>query len=64
MVNLAFTLLAVVLFISISPAFRGRFFHLSVIRMHKRTASIFNGRTGETDLQCNNNFSVAVVYSL
>ena len=64
MVNIAFTLLATVLFVNISAAFRDRYFHLSVSRMHTRTAAIFNGRTGETDLECNNNFSVGVLYGL
>ena len=64
MVNIGFTLLATVLLVNISPAFRGRSFHVSVSRMHTRTASVFNGGTGETDLQCNNSFSVGVLYSL
>ena len=63
-VNVGFALLATVLFVNISPAFRASSFHLTVSRTHTRTASIFKGRTGQTNVQCSKNFSVGVFYSL
>ena len=59
MVNIGFALLAKVLFVNISFAFKSSSFHLSFSRKHTHTASVFNGRNGQTDLQCNNKFQLA-----